>query len=433
MTYAETLSEEVRRKARINAYLACIYGCVSEVMLDSSALIIIFFTMLDGGDMLTMMGTSFTAVMGTFLYIPSSFIIARFGLKPVVRYTCLTGCIGFMMMAVAPWFGISLAKYIALAGCFVYCLQRGCYGATWYPMLDVFLRPQDRAKFFGMMRFFYTGFIGVLFFILGVILKYDPPMIFMQIVLAVTGLLLLGRYYCIAKFPDNLRDVPETPDIRKGLSICIKNGPLTSYSVYIGLYCIAFSSLTPLTFLYLKQFVQMDAGTVQIISSIGIGGMVSGYLLYSGRLGNWKLKNLELLSHGIYTFVALALFFVDKSMPGFTIFAGCTAFLTSFSYSIYMCNNSAELLALARPGNKTVAMAFVQTYVSAGGAISRLGTSLILGTAMLAPVWEFAGREISRYQTFFLFSGVMLLIMLFLLPTLPSFIPAHDDYYEPKT
>ena len=46
--------------------------------------------------------------------------------------------------------------------------------------------------------------------------------------------------------------------------------------------------------------------------------------------------------------------------------------------------------------------------------------------------WNFYGREISRYQTFFLFSGVMLLVLLFLLPTLPSFVPSHDDYYEPK-
>ena len=56
MTYAETLSEKVRRSGRRYAYGACLFGCISEVMLDSSAIIIIFFTMLDGGDMLTMLG-----------------------------------------------------------------------------------------------------------------------------------------------------------------------------------------------------------------------------------------------------------------------------------------------------------------------------------------------------------------------------------------
>ena len=125
-------------------------------------------------------------------------------------------------------------------------------------------------------------------------------------------------------------------------------------------------------------------------------------------------------------------FFVDKSVPFFPVIIGVTVFCNQFATSVFTCNNSAELLALARPGNKTMAMAFVQTYSSIGGAVGRTATSLVLGTAMLAPVWDFFGREISRYQTFFLVNGVMLLVLFFLLPTLPSFVPEHEDYYEPK-
>ncbi|MBE6357789.1 MAG: hypothetical protein E7057_00900 [Lentisphaerae bacterium] len=431
MSYADTLSERERKRGRIYAYFACLFGCVSEVMLDSSALIIIYFTMLDGGDMLTMLGTSFSSVLGALLYIPACMIITRAGLKTTVRYSCFAGCAGFLIMAAAPLAGAA-AKYAALAGCLVYCFQRCTYGATWYPLLDVFLRAQDRARFFGTMRFFYTGFTGILFFIIGLVLKKNPPMIFMQIVIAVTGLLVLGRYYCISRFPENKNAVPETPDVRKGLGISIKNGPLTAYSVYVGLLSLSFTSLSPLTYLYLGKYVELGHGTVQIISSVGLSGFVVGYFCYGRFFGSVKLKYLELLSHLLYMTVAFSLFFVDKSMPGFTIFAGAVIFATSFAYSLFMCNNSAELLSLARPGNKTMAMAFVQTYSSAGAAIGRIGTSLILGTAMLAPVWELFGREISRYQTFFLFSGVMLLVLLFLLPTLPSFVPSHDDYYEPK-
>jgi hypothetical protein len=187
-----------------------------------------------------------------------------------------------------------------------------------------------------------------------------------------------------------------------------------------------------LTYIYLTKYVELNEGTVQIISSVGLGGSMIGYFCYRKVFNNMKLKYLELLCHLLYTIVAFGLFAVDKSMPGFPVFAGIMIFLASFAYSLFMCNNSAELLALARPGNKTMAMAFAQTYSCAGGAIGRIGTSLILGTSMLAPVWMLGNREISRYQTFFLISGVMLFILLFLLPTLPSFIPKHDDYYEPK-
>lgn len=432
VAYAETLTEKERRRGRIYAYFACLFGCVSEVMIDSSAIIIIYFTMLKGGDMLTMLGTSFSGLMGTFLYIPGGIIVMHLGLKRTVRYACMLGCAGFLLMALAPLFGV-WAKYAALAGCLIYSIQRSCYGATWYPLLDIFLRQEDRAKFFGMMRFFYTCFTGGLFFVIGLILQKNPPIIFIQLVIAVTGLLILGRNYCISRFPDNLRDAPEKPQVKKGLSIALHNGSLTAYSVYVGLLMLSYNSLLPMLYLYLKQYVQMNSGTVQILSSIGLVGSMTGYLCYSRVFNDTKLKYLELLVHVLCTVVALLLFLVDKSMPGFTFFAGAMVWCLTFAASIHLCNFSAELLTLARPGNKMMAMTFVQTYSNCGTAVSRVGVSLILGTAMLAPVWEFCGREVSRYQTLFLASFVMLLILFLLLPTLSSFVPpASMDNEESK-
>ena len=431
MTYAETLSEKERKRGRILAYFACLSGCVSEVMLDSSAIIIIFFSMINAGDMLTMFSTSVTGILGAILYIPASAINNRFGRKKVVHYSCIIGCSGFLMMAAAPFFGAA-GKYIALLGCAVYCFQRCTYGAAWYPLLDVFLRPQDRARFFGTMRFFYTCFTGTMFFVVGLIIQRYLSIWFLQAVIAAAGLCMLVRDYCISRFPDNQNAQPETPDIRKGLRIAMKNGPLTAYSVYLALFTMSYTSVLPLTYMYLDRFVQMNKGTVQIISSVAIAGMIVGYFCYGRFLDRFKLKYLELFAHCTFLLVACVLFFVDKSVPFFPVIIGAAVFCNQFATSVFTCNNSAELLALARPGNKTMAMAFVQTYSSIGGAVGRTATSLVLGTAMLAPVWDFFGREISRYQTFFLVNGVMLLVLFFLLPTLPSFVPEHDDYYEPK-
>ena len=431
MTFAETLSDKERRRGRIYAYFACLSGCVSEVMLDSSAIIIIFFSMINAGDMLTMFSTSITGIMGMLLYIPASAINNRFGRKKVVHCSCIVGCTGFLLMASAPFFGAA-AKYIAISGCVVYCLQRSTYGAAWYPLLDAFLRPQDRGRFFGTMRFFYTCFTGTMFFVIGLVIQRQLSIWILQGIIAAAGLLLMARDFCISRFPDNQTAQPEAPDIRKGLMTAMRNGSLTAYSVYLSLFTIAYTSVLPLTYMYLDRYVKMNKGTVQIISSVAIAGMVVGYFCYGRFLDKLKLKYLELFAHCTFMLVAAVLFFVDKSTAFFPVIVGIAVFFNQFATSVFNCNNSAELLALARPGNKTMAMAFVQTYSSIGGAVGRTATSLILGTAMLAPVWEFCGREVSRYQTFFLMSGVMLLIMLFLLPTLPSFVPNREDYYEPK-
>ena len=432
MTYAETLSGKERKRGRLYAYGSSLTGCISEVMLDNSAVMIILFTMLQSGDTLTMLATSLTGVFGVFLYIPSGLIASRFGLKRTVFYSCLTGCCGFLLIAAAPFLGIGAAKYIAFAGCMLYCLQRSCYGAAWYPLVDVFLRPEDRGGFFGTMRFMYSGFCGVLLLAIGFILLLDPSIMVLQLAIAIAGIALLGRSWCISRFPDNRRDAPEKPDIKRALSISLKNGPLTSYSVYNCLLMLVYSSLAPVTFLYLKQYVNMKSGTVQIISAVGMGGLIFGYFCYSRFLKHIKLKYLELFVHLLITVEAFVLFTADKGMPFFAVIMGGVIFMNFFGFSLYMCNNSAELLALARPGNKIMAAAFIQTYSSAGAAISRLTVSLILGTSLLAPSWECAGREVSRYQTLFLFFGVLSLIFLVMLPVLPSFIPEHEDYYEPE-
>ena len=432
MTFAETLSEKERRRGRIFACCACLSGCVSEVMLDSSAIVIIFFSMINAGDMLTMFSTSITPILGLLLFIPSSSINNYFGRKKVVHYSCIVGCLGFLLMASAPFFGVTGGKYIALLGCAIYCVQRSTYGAAWYPLLDVFLRPQDRARFFGTMRFIYTCFTGTMFFIIGLVLQKEVSIRIVQVVIAAAGLLMLGRDFCISRFPDNPDAKAETADIRSGLLTAMRNGPLTAYSVYVSLLNIAYTSILPLTYLYLSSYVNMNKGTVQIISSAAIAGMVVGHFCYGRVFDGIKLKYLELLAHGIFTLTPWVLFFMDKSMPFFAVAVGTVVFVQAFATSVYQSNNSAELLTLPRPGNKTMAMAFAQTYSSLGGAIGRVVVSVILGSAMLAPVWDFHGRKVSHFQTLFLASGVMMLVLFFVLPTLPSFMPEREDSDDHK-
>ncbi len=430
MSFAESLGEQGRKKARFYAYGACLFGCVSEVMLDTSAIIILFMQMLGGSDMVMMAVNSFTGMINMLCAIPCVAVIARIGLKTSVRFACFTGCSGFLLMAAAPFFG-RFSCAAAVAGCLIYCLHRSLYGAAWYPLLDVFLRPEDRGKFFGTLRFMYYSFTGILFFFIGMIMGDDPPVWLMQSVIGITGLLLLGRYYCIARFPDDPEAVRENPSIRDSLRISISNGPLTAYSVYICLMTIAYSSLGPLTFVYLSKYVKLEPGQVQMISATGMLGHIVGFFFYSRLLRCFGIKKLEIMVHCSFIIIASLLFAIDSRCPGFVYIAAAILCLLTFTTSIFGCNYSGELLALARPGNKTMATTFVNTYTALGGFAGRGGVSLVLGATMLAPVWHIGGMEISRYQTIFLFSAVIAVIVLLLIPTLPSVVPKHEDYYEP--
>lgn len=430
MTFADTLSARERRRGRILACFACWFGCISEVMVDSSAIVILYIAMMGGSKAEAMLSTGFSAVFCTVAMIPCAALVGRIGLKRAVVAACLAGCAGFLLMAAAPFFG-PWRKAAALAGCLVYSAQRTLYGAAWYPMLDVFLRPRDRGSFFGTMRFTYMVLSGVLFYFVGRMMGEDPPVRLMQGVLAVTGLLILGRLFCMLRFPENPAEEKVRLDWRRALGISVRNGPLVGYSVYVCLLSAASTSIVPLTLLYLKNHAGLDAGRVQVFSTVVIAGSVAGFFCYGFLLRALKIRRLELGVHLAFVAAALVLALAGADLPGFLWIAGAAYFLAAFAGSAFMCNNSAEYLALARPGNKPMAVAFLQTYQNVGISVGRAGTAAILGADLLAPSWRLGSLELCGYQTLFLLCGAAMAFLLVLLPALPAFVPKHRDYYEP--
>lgn len=433
ISFAETLSDQERRTARINAYASAWFGCIAEVMMDSSAIIILYMALMQGSDFMAMMTTTISGICFMFLFIPFAVLIQHIGLKTAVKYACLMGCAGYLLMASAPFFGPVFAKYAILAGVCLYALQRPLYGATWYPMLDAFLRPQDRGEFFGFLRFTYMLLSGAIFFLIGLAMGTEPPVWLMQVTTGVTGLLILGRWYFINQFPEDPNRQMGHIDLRKSLIVAQANSSLTGYSVYACLFSMAYTIFYPLTLIYLKTYVQLPAGQVQILSTVGIAGSVSGFFLYGKLLQKTSLRILELIVHFSFIAIAFLLFFYGKDTPGFTCMITFLIFLTMFSTSIFLCNNSGEIMALATPNNKLMATAFCQTYANIGTAAGRGASSLLIGTVILAPSWvSGSGIVYSKFQSIFLLFGCLLAILLVLMPLMPSIIAKHHDFYDPQ-
>ncbi|MFA6930284.1 MAG: hypothetical protein WCT05_08155, partial [Lentisphaeria bacterium] len=166
MSYAAKLTEMQRQQARRNAIISALFGCIAELMLDSSAVIITYISLLKGGDMFSMLSSSLGGIAYVLLLIPLAGLNDILGLKRSVRIACRLGCAAYLLMAMAPYFG-DFAKYVVLFGAFAFSMTKPLYLNTWYPLLDNFLLPQERAVFFGRMRFLYMVLNAVLFSLLG--------------------------------------------------------------------------------------------------------------------------------------------------------------------------------------------------------------------------------------------------------------------------
>ncbi|MBQ9500649.1 MAG: MFS transporter [Lentisphaeria bacterium] len=425
-TYADHLADPVRKRFRLCAYASTWFGCFADVMLESTAVIILYFSALGAGNTLIMFSTGIPGLVSLFLLIPVSGLVDRIGAKKTVSLSCLLACFSYLLMASAPFWRTEFDQYVVLAGCLLFCLSKPLWTASWFPILGYILRPAERSEFFGFMRFSYYILSGTVFFLLGLFMGKNPPVRLLQAVIALTGLCMLGRMFFISKIR-----IPEhrsrNYDIGKAFGVSVRNAPLAGFAVYIGALSLAFASVIPLTLLYLKNGLHYGADTVQILSSAGIGGCICGYFLYGRMVRKFGMKALQLLIHGAFIVIPLGLFVCKPSV----VLMGVFLFAANFSFACFGCAVSSEILALARPGNLTMANAFSQTYQMIGTASGRLVVSFLLGSGVLSSSWRFWSVEVSLFQTIFLFCSGTALFSLTLVFCLPSVVPRHEDYYDP--
>ncbi len=425
---AELSSAPQRKKLRIRAYVAACFGGFADLLLDNSAIIILYFAMLNAGSSLTMFSTSLTGITCLCLLIPASGIVDRFGPQNMIKFACSVSCIGHLFTACAPFFG-DFAKYAALLGIILICLPKPLWTASWYPILGQILLPGERADFFGFMRFSYNIITGGVFFLIALVMGKNPPLLMLQIIIAVIGILMLGRGYFVASIPlpPHIR---QNYDLKKSFSISIKNSPLIGFAVYVCFMMLAFSPVLPLTMIYLKRSLDLPDNMVQMISSFGIAGCVCAYFFYGRIVKKTGSRNLELLVHCCFILIPLALAFC-RGFAHVEYVIGLLFLAGNFVYGIFFCAFSQEILALARPGNATMANALGNTYMQIGSAAGRGATSFMLGCGALSASWTMWELPFSDFQAIFLLCSGVAFFALTLIFCLPSVVPQHDDYYAP--
>jgi MFS family permease len=399
-------------------------------MIQDSAIIILFATILGAGDMLSMITTSTQGIAGCLLLIPAAYLSCRLGYRKAIMQFTLIGAAMIMLLAASPWFG-GYAKLILLSSIILFSVCMTVYAAAWFPLLDGFLLKTERSDFFGIMRFSWQTFAVIFCFICGLIIGKNPEIWMLQVIIAITALGMLARVYYIGKIPDKHQE-KENIKFVEGVSEAIANKSLAGFSVYICCLYLAAYSTPPLTFIYIKKSLQATDNIIIIISSLALVGTLLGFLAAGKIIDKIGIKRMLLLIHFFFALVNLTLFFIGTystfNLILITILLATYGFATACS-SIAI---STEMMELASPNNKAMSMAFCGSCFSAGTGGSRLLTSLVLGSGVLAPEWFIGTMKISHYQTLFLVYGCAILFVCLLLVLVPAIFPKGNYRYMPS-
>ena len=361
--------------------------------------------------------------------IPLVGVADRIGHQRTILISASLGCAGCFITALAPCFGAG-AGTAAIVGLIVFALSKPLFNVSWYPVLGQILLPEERADFFGFMRFSYNIITGGAFFLLGLAMGKNPPLGLLQLVIAAVGLLLLGRGLIVVFLPLPEHQ-PRRFDLKGALGISIRNAPLTGFSVYAGFMMLAFSPVLPMAMIYLKKGLDLAPDLVQMLSCACIAGSVCGYFVYGRIVKRIGIRAVELTAHGLFILIPLLLLFCGRQVPRVEYLVALLLFLGSFTYASFFCAFSQEILALARPGNATMATAFANTYMQMGMACGRGAAGFLLGCGALSATWTLGGMDCTHFQTIFLICAALGCFGLVLIFCLPSVVPRHEDFYEP--
>jgi MFS family permease len=424
------MTEQFRRKARRDAIASACFGSLPSVMIQDSAVIILYAGILGAGDMLSLITTSVFGVMYCLMLIPFAYFSDRSGFKNTIIRSNLIGFATVILLSCSPFFGGG-AKSVMMIAILVFGICMTAYAAAWFPLLDEFLREKERGNFFGMLRFSWQLTSVVFFFCCGLIIGKTPPVWILQIIIAVTAFGLLGRVFYVLRLPSDNYKEKKHLNFSASLGEALGNKPLAGFSVYLAFLYLAAGATLPLTFLYLKKYLLVPDNIVVIISSLALGGSIVGFLCAGRIIMKLGIKRVLLGVHFSFALVNFVLFFLS-STSGWCLVV-ITALLAFYGFFM-ACSSvavSSEMMALASPENKAMAMAFCGSMYSAGMGGSRLLSSLVIGSGVLSPEWYIGSLKFSHYQTMFLGYGLAIMFVCTLLVVVPAVFPKGTYRYMP--
>ncbi len=418
-----------RRLAERNATLSSCCGFLGEVTLTDSAIIILFAGLLGAGDMLSMIATSLLPLLNGVCIIPMAWAGTRFGARKLIIRACSLSAIAYFLAVASPFFGKAAAA-VLLSMILLYALCLTGFIAGWFPLLDTFLSRERRTGFFSRMRFSHQLSAVTFLFLVGAIIGKEPSISQLQLVLLTGALIFTGRIFFISRIPVFATPKTEILGFKEGLIAAIDNKPLAGFSIYLFVLNLAAYGTIPLTTIYLKRHLNAPDNIIVFLSAMALLGMLLGYLGVGGIIKRWGIKNALLGFHITFALVNMSLFFISTGTTYTYILIAGLLLLYSFTVAAASVVSSSEMMALATHGNKTLSMAFCGAFYYGGCGLSRMVSSLLMGSGILATEWQLGTMRVCHYQTLYLlYTAAIIFAALFLL-MVPAIFPKGEYVYD---
>jgi Na+/melibiose symporter-like transporter len=259
------------------------------------------------------------------------------------------------------------------------------------------------------MRFCHQITAVIFLFATGLLLGRNPAVWKLQLTILCGAFIFAGRALFIARIPafNTHKAIHNT---RKGSFYNVmSNAPLVNFSFYFFILNLASWGAIPLMTIYLKNKLNAPDNIIVMISGLTLTGMLTGYLIAHKLIKLLTVKSTLYLIHISYIIINIIFFCIAKG--SLTTYIIITVLLAIYSLMAAVSSIiiASGMLALANQENKRISMAFCGALCYSGSGLSRLLSSLLLGSKIFAFNYYIASLQISHYQTLFLIYALSLL------------------------
>lgn len=356
------------------------------------------------------------------LLVPSAYVADRMGLKRSgllgIGLT-IGGVCGLLASTLLP---LDWAKAGVVAGILVQCVGTTIFSGGWFALMIPLIAVEDRAGFFGRVRFAWQSVCAILGFIVSAILSQQSSREVFGGIFFVLFLMGIGWVLTYRRIPDLSDGQGASAGFLEALMRILRTEHYLPFCAYAFLLALFSGGCSNLFGLVEKAFLKLPDGAVSLLANLRLLGAIAGFVLGGKTVERLGTKYVFLGCHfGLGSVIGL---FLLRDLTGIPL--PCWLGLMEALFGLLMAASSVafatEILALIPSENQALSTSLFFTLQGGGTALSSLLSAGAIKLGLFQDRWGVGGMALSGYDAVLLIYGTMIVVFVVALGLVPSVI-----------
>jgi len=420
----ENITDKQRRKLYRQAITSQTLG-MQGMLAFGNGILLLYMTALGISPARIITYLALPVAISVILRLPVAYKLDQIGFKKFGTLGVFLTSVGFSIIPIAGFFPTKQAEMVILLGISILAIGKTLFAPTWLPILDSFVNPDERGKFFSKLMLS-IQFLGLC--VSGLTAWYikntsdgETPLYKYMVVLFFLSLCLFGRLYFYSRIPEIESTEKKTNNsgFLKSIREILSNGDFISFCLYIFMLVLFTAGCANLFALVEKDVMNLDGSYIILLANTTTVGALVGLFIGGKVIDRYGSRYVFLFCHLAFV-CTIALFLLRNQFFMPIVAIALAHFSLGLIASFSSLARSTEILALIPAQNKSLSTSVAVCLVLGAQSLSGLISAWAISSNLINPNWTLFGNSMSAFDGILLIYGVMTFLLIVTLSLVPS-------------